>query len=72
MTNNSVTLDEVGSLDAINGGHYDPVRAKMAELDYAAQRRDMKAIAGQPEILEIPSELPDRVHVVRIRGVVGL
>jgi hypothetical protein len=72
MTNNSVTLDEVGSLDAINGGgHYDPVRAKMAELDYAAQRQDMKAIAGQPEILEIPSELPDRVHVVRIRGVVG-
>jgi acyl-CoA hydrolase len=50
MTNTSVTLQETGIADAINdSGHYDSARAKMAELDFATQLREMKAIGGQPD-----------------------
>ena len=50
MTNTSATLQEAGITDAINeGGHYDSARAKMAELDFATQLREMKEIAGQPD-----------------------
>jgi acyl-CoA hydrolase len=49
MTNTSVTLQETGIADAINGGPYDSARAKMAELDFATQLPEMKAIGGQPD-----------------------
>jgi acyl-CoA hydrolase len=50
MTNTSVTLTETGVADAVNdGGHYDSARAKMAELDFATQLQEMKAIGGQPD-----------------------
>jgi hypothetical protein len=50
MTNTSVTLAETGIADAVNdGGHYDSARAKMAELDYATQLQEMKAVGGQPD-----------------------
>ena len=50
MTNTSVTLQDAGITDAINGsGHYDSARAKMAELDFATQLPEMKAIGGQPD-----------------------
>ena len=50
MTNTSVTLTETGIADAVNeNGHYDSARAKMAELDFATQLREMKAIGGQPD-----------------------
>lgn len=50
MTNTSVTLQETGIADAINdGGLYDSARAKMAELDFATQLQEMKAIGGQPD-----------------------
>ena len=50
MTNTSVTLAETGITDAINeNGHYDSARARMAELDFATQLREMKAIGGQPD-----------------------
>ena len=50
MTNTSVTLAETGIADAINeNGHYDSARARMAELDFATQLREMKAIGGQPD-----------------------
>jgi hypothetical protein len=50
MTNTSVTLAETGIADAVNdSGHYDSARARMAELDYATQLREMKAIGGQPD-----------------------
>jgi acyl-CoA hydrolase len=50
MTNTSVTLAETGIADAVNdSGHYDSARAKMAELDYATQLQEMKAIGGQPD-----------------------
>jgi hypothetical protein len=50
MTNTSVTLQETGIADAINeGGQYDSARAKMAELDFATQLAEMKAIGGQPD-----------------------
>ena len=50
MHNNSVTLQETGITDAVNdGGPYDSARAKMAELDFATQLQEMKAIGGQPD-----------------------
>jgi hypothetical protein len=50
MTNTSVTLQEAGIADAVNdSGHYDSARARMAELDFATQLQEMKAIGGQPD-----------------------
>jgi acyl-CoA hydrolase len=50
MTNTSVTLDETGISDAINGsGRYDSARSKMMALDFATQAQQMKAIGGQPD-----------------------
>ena len=50
MTNTSVTLQETGIADAVNdGGPYDSARVKMAELDFATQLQEMKAIGGQPD-----------------------
>ena len=50
MTNTSVTLDETGVADAINGdGPYESARNKMFALDFQTQVQDMKAIAGQPD-----------------------
>jgi hypothetical protein len=50
MTNTSVTLDQAGIVAAINdSGHYDSARARMAELDFATQLQEMKAIGGQPD-----------------------
>jgi hypothetical protein len=51
MTNTSVTLEETGLTDAINGDDspYDSMRNKMMALDYATQIQQMKAIAGQPD-----------------------
>ena len=50
MTNTSVTLDETGITDAINGsGRYDSARSKMMALDFATQAQQMKAIGGQPD-----------------------
>ena len=49
MTNTSVTLQETGIADAIDGGGpYDSARTKMMALDYATQLPEMKAVAGQP------------------------
>ena len=49
MTNTSVTLQQTGIADAVNdGGPYDSARVKMAELDFATQLQEMKAIGGQP------------------------
>jgi hypothetical protein len=50
MTNTSVTLQQTGIADAVNdGGPYDSARIKMAELDFATQLQEMKAIGGQPD-----------------------
>jgi hypothetical protein len=51
MTNTSVTLQETGIADAINGdgSPYESMRNKMMALDYATQIHEMKAIAGQPD-----------------------
>ena len=50
MTNTSVTLQETGIADAIDGGgRYESARNKMMALDFATQLREMKAIAGQPD-----------------------
>jgi len=50
MTNTSVTLDEAGITGAINdGGPYDSARVKMAQLDFATQLAEMKAVGGQPD-----------------------
>jgi acyl-CoA hydrolase len=50
MTNTSVTLAETGIADAVNdSGDYDSARRAMAELDFATQLREMKAIGGQPD-----------------------
>ncbi len=50
MTNTSVTLDETGVADAVNGdGPYESARNKMFALDFQTQVQDMKAIAGQPD-----------------------
>jgi hypothetical protein len=50
MTNTSMTLEETGIADAINGdGPYESARNKMFALDFQTQVQDMKAIAGQPD-----------------------
>ena len=50
MTNTSVTLQETGIADAIDGGGpYESARTKMLALDFATQLPEMKAIAGQPD-----------------------
>jgi acyl-CoA hydrolase len=50
MTNTSVTLQETGIAQAIDGGGpYDSARNKMMALDFATQLQEMKAIAGQPD-----------------------
>jgi hypothetical protein len=50
MTNTSVTLDETGISDAINGGGpYESVRDKMMALDLETQAQEMKAMAGQAD-----------------------
>jgi hypothetical protein len=50
MTNTSVTLQESGIADAIDGGGtYESARNKMMALDFATQLQEMKAIAGQPD-----------------------
>jgi acyl-CoA hydrolase len=50
MTNTSVTLQETGIADAIDGGGpYESARNKMMALDFATQLQEMKAIAGQPD-----------------------
>jgi hypothetical protein len=50
MTNTSVTLQETGIEEAINGGGpYESIRNKMMALDFATQAQEMKAIAGQPD-----------------------
>jgi hypothetical protein len=50
MTNPSVTLQETGIADAIDGGGpYDSARNRISALDFETQRQEMKAIGGQPE-----------------------
>ena len=50
MTNTSVTLQETGIADAIDGGGpYESARNKMMALDFATQLQEMKAIGGQPD-----------------------
>ena len=50
MTNASVTLQETGIAEAIDGGgQYDSARNKLLALDFATQLPEMKAIGGQPE-----------------------
>jgi acyl-CoA hydrolase len=50
MTNTSVTLQETGLADAINGGGgYESARNRMFALDFATQAQEMKAIGGQPD-----------------------
>lgn len=50
MTNTSVTLQETGIADAIDGGGpYDSARNRLNKLDYATQLPEMKAIGGQPD-----------------------
>ena len=50
MTNTSVTLQETGIADAINGGElYESARNKMFALNFATQAQEMKVIGGQPD-----------------------
>jgi hypothetical protein len=50
MTNTSVTLEETGIANAINGdGPYESMRNKLMALDFATQLQEMKAIGGQPD-----------------------
>jgi acyl-CoA hydrolase len=50
MTNTSVTLEETGIAEAIDGsGLYDSARTRISQLEYASQLQEMKAIAGQPD-----------------------
>ncbi|MCI2423428.1 lactate utilization protein [Saccharopolyspora sp. K220] len=51
MTNTSVTLDETGITEAINGegSAYDSARNQLLALDFATQAQEMKAIGGQPD-----------------------
>ena len=50
MTNTSVTLQETGITDAINGGGpYDSARNRMMALDFATQAQEMKVIGGQTD-----------------------
>ena len=50
MTNTSVTLQETGIADAINGGElYESPPTMMFALDFATQAQEMKVIGGQPD-----------------------
>jgi acyl-CoA hydrolase len=50
MTNTSVTLEETGIAEAINhGGPYESARNKLLALDYETERREMRAVGGQPD-----------------------
>ena len=50
MTNTSVTLDETGIAEAINGSEsYESARNKMLALDFETQAQEMKVIGGQPD-----------------------
>jgi acyl-CoA hydrolase len=50
MTNTSVTLQDTGIAEAINGGGpYESARNKMFALDFETQAQEMKAIGGQPD-----------------------
>jgi hypothetical protein len=50
MTNTSITLQETGIADAIDGGGaYESARNQLNALDYATQLPEMKAIGGQPD-----------------------
>ncbi len=50
MTNTSVTLEETGLADAVNGGgSFESARNKMLALDFATQVQEMKVIGGQPD-----------------------
>ena len=50
MINTSVTLQETGIAEAVDGGGpYESARNKMLALDFATQLQEMKAIAGQPD-----------------------
>ena len=51
MTNASVTLEQTGIADAINGGggRWESARNAMFALDFATQAQQMKAIGGQPD-----------------------
>jgi hypothetical protein len=50
MTNTSVTLEETGIAEAINGGGpYESVRNRMMALDFETQRQEMKVIGGQAD-----------------------
>ena len=50
MTNTSVTLQQSGIKDAIDGGGpYDSVRNELNKLDYQTQLAEMKAVAGTPD-----------------------
>jgi L-lactate utilization protein LutC len=52
MTNTSVTLDEAGISEAVNGGGpYESVRDKMMALDFETQAQEMKAMAGQADFV---------------------
>ena len=49
MTNTSVTLEETGIAEAINGGGVEVLRNQLLALDYATQRREMRAVGGQAD-----------------------
>ena len=51
MTHASVTLEETGIADAVNGGggRWESARNMMFALDFATQAQQMKAIGGQPD-----------------------
>ena len=51
MTNTSVTLDQTGIAEAVNGGggRWESARNAMFALDFATQAQQMKAIGGQPD-----------------------
>jgi hypothetical protein len=50
MTNTSVTLQETGIDEAVNGnGPYDSARNRMLGLDFATEAQQMKVIGGQAD-----------------------
>jgi hypothetical protein len=50
MTNTSVTLQETGIDEAVNGhGPYDSARNRMLALDFATEAQQMKVIGGQAD-----------------------
>lgn len=65
MTNTSVTLQETGIADAINGGGpYDSARNKMFALDFATQGQEMKAIGGQRAQKLVPTPEAARERII--------